>query len=680
MASLATTVNAAAILLSLMKELQKESVAINQLESISSQWCSDAHHQSSAMAQVMQGQLDDATVAKQQIQSDLTRLHSEVALATSSQDQREQQLRDALSTSRFAAAEFASEQEQVNKTLEATQHAMRLVKAQMQMDDQQQQQLGSADAVVNNLMQSSADHFTDDEKEAMSEYTSEKPSQTGDRPQQLLQTLTSLHDRLQKEQSAADSEHQTMAAKLESFTDHLSSSIMESKSQVASISIEMAQRKREHTRLDGKVAALNSLLLKVEASAKATNAACSADTEHKASIQKFIEEESDTLRTTLKQMPQLSSELLFDLKDALPVAPSLLQVNEGRRQRLRRSNPMTPILADLKVMASKFPNDSDGLAEAEETLAAARLAQSAKDDPSAQKPQDSIDGFANSAIGDIQAFLKSDGQGGGVQIPGEERILLSNSGVLDKVTAVYGKLLDNVRSKETAVKDQLKWCSSIARDAKLDSDAVERSLKWTTAKLNLVNVAMSEYQEVVAFNKQQQSSLAATGAKLQKLADVEDSELQQTYQTLKQYGQQLLSLESELSQRASEEDRRGAEIVRQLLDRLEKHQGLLQQWRIQSRDRHQAVDSAAKVVEDALSDQIKQADRRQVRLKVEAQVMTSLLSSKSKDKALSEQYVNLSQELCSNTHATQLQSEEGSFHEEAAAIQKSLSSLSSSSA
>jgi hypothetical protein len=248
------------------------------------------------------------------------------------------------------------------------------------------------------------------------------------------------------------------------------------------------------------------------------------------------------------------------------------------------------------------------------------------------------------------------------------------------VTAVYGKLLDNVRSKEKAVEDQLKWCSSIARDAKLDSDAVERSLKWTSAKLNLVNVAMSEYQGVVAFNKQQQSSLAANSAKLQRLADVEDGQLQQTYQTLKQYGQQLLSLESELGQRASEEDRKGAEIVRQLLDRLEKHQGMIQQWRIQARDRHQAVDSAARVVEDALSDQITQANRRQVRLKVEAQVMTSLLSSKSKDKELSEQYVALSRDLCSSTRAKQLQSEESKFHDEAAAIQKSLSSLSSSSA
>jgi hypothetical protein len=327
---------------------------------------------------------------------------------------------------------------------------------------------------------------------------------------------------------------------------------------------------------------------------------------------------------------------------------------------------------DLKTMAQSFPDDSEAFTKAQGKLAAVNLASGSKED--AQKPQDLA--FAKSPIGDIQAFLKSEGQGGGVKLAGEERMLLANSGVVDKVTNVYNNLLEDARSKEKAMDDQLKWCGSIARDAKLDSDAVERSLKWTRAKLNLVNVAADEYDGLLAFNQQQQSSVAANSAKLQKLADVEDGQLQQTYQTLKEYGQQLLSLESELSQRASEEERKGAEVVRELLDRLEKHQGLLQQWRVQAKDRRQAVESSAKVVEDALGDQIKQAGRRQVRLKVEAQVLTSLLSSKAKDKELSEQYMALSQELCSSASSKQLQSHEATFHQEVAALQKSLSALS----
>jgi hemerythrin len=622
------------------------------------------------MAQVIQGQLDDATVAEQQIQSDLTRLQSEVALATSTQEQRESQLRDAVATSEFAVAEFASEQEQLNKTLAATEHAIRLVNAQMQNDDQQQRQLGSADAVVNNLLQASSDHFSDEEKEAMSDYISDQNSSQVDRPQQLLQTLTSLHERLQSEQGTTSSEHQVMATRLWSFTDHLSSSIMESKSQAASISIEMAQRKRERTRLDGKITSLSSLLSKVGAMVKATQAACSTDAEHKASVQKFIEEESESVRTTLIQFPQFSSELLFDMENVVPAAPSFLQMHGGRRQQVKVHDPVSPLLNDLKAMAGKFPEDSDAFAEAQQEISAIR--PTAKSD---NEPQDGITGFAKSPIQDIQAFLKSDEQGGGVQFPGEERILLSSSGTLDQVTNVYKQLLDTVHSKEKAVDDQLKWCSSIARDAKVDSDAVERSLKWTSAKLNLVNVAMAEYEGVVSFSKQQQSSMASNSIKLEKLAEVEDAQLQQTYKTLKEYGQQLLSLQSELAQKASEQERKGADIVRQVLDRLEKHQGMIQQWRLQAKDRHQAVESSAKDVKNVLGDHIKQAGRRQVRLKVEAQVLTSLMSSKAKDKELSEQYMALSQKLCANTRSKQLETDGAKFHQEASAIEKSLWAL-----
>merc|ERR1719389_640169 len=128
LASLIYGADAAAILLSLLKELQKQSQAIGHLSSISTQWCNDAAHQNLGMVQVLQGQLDDATIAVQQIRSDEKRLQSELILAESTQQQRESQLQDATSTSNFAAAEFASEKDQLNSTLEATKHAIQLVK------------------------------------------------------------------------------------------------------------------------------------------------------------------------------------------------------------------------------------------------------------------------------------------------------------------------------------------------------------------------------------------------------------------------------------------------------------------------------------------------------------------------------------------------------------------------
>jgi hypothetical protein len=681
LAALVSSTDAAAILLSLLKELQKESQAIGHLASISSQWCSDATHQNLGMAQVIQGQLDDATIAVQQIRSDEKRLQSELTLADATLQQRQQQLDDATSTSNFAAAEFSSEQEQLSKTLEASQHAMKLVKAQIQMDASQQAQLGSADAVVNNLLQVSGDRMTDDEKNIMTNYANDpKPEQvgsTGARPQELLSTLTTLHSRLEKEESRAYAEHQVMSLRLWSFSDHLNSSIMESKSQAASISMEMAQRKREHTRLDGKIGVLDSLLSKVEASKQATTGMCTEDAQHTAQIEKYITEESDSVRTTLKKMPALSSELLFDLSTVLPAAPtftSFLQLRGKATQHSKVHDSVSPILKDLEAMSKKFPEDAATFQDAEKHVKAHRSAS--PDAAPAHKVGDGINSFASSSIQDIYAFLKSDEQGGGSTLPGEEKMLLSNSGELKKVTNIYDGLLDHVHTKEKAVDDQLKWCGSIARDAKVDSDAVARSLKWTGAKLNLVRVAMSEYESTMSFNKQQQDAMQTRSTQLQRLSDVEDAQLQTSYSALKEYGQQLLSLVSELGAKSNPEERKGAEVVRGLLEKVERHQGLLQQWRVQSKDRRQAVDSAFKVVSRALADGAKRSQRRLVRLKVESQVLTSLASSKEKDKQLSENYVKLSQELCSGDKAKQLQAKGAALRKEASAVQESLTALS----
>merc|ERR1719201_787431 len=165
--------------------------------------------------------------------------------------------------------------------------------------------------------------------------------------------------------------------------------------------------------------------------------------------------------------------------------------------------------------------------------------------------------------------------------------------------------------------------------------------------------------------------MSTKSEQLQKLSDVEDQQLQASYNALKEYGQQLLSLVSELGTKTSPEEKKGAEVVRSLLEKVEKHQGFLQQWRVQSKDRREAVDAALKDTQQALADGIKQSQRRLVRLKVEAQVLTSLASSKAKDKELSENYVKLSQNLCSSSRASELQATSAKLRHEAGAVQRS---------
>merc|ERR1719335_128957 len=103
---------------------------------------------------------------------------------------------------------------------------------------------------------------------------------------------------------------------------------------------------------------------------------------------------------------------------------------------------------------------------------------------------------------------------------------------------------------------------------------------------------------------------------------------------------------------------------------------MIQQWRVQSKDRREAVDSSFKAVRQALATGITQSERRLVRLKVESQVLTSLASSKAKDKELSENYVKLSQNLCSGNRAKDLQAKGTKLRQEASAVQKTLTALS----
>lgn len=676
LAAVVVHADATAVLLSLLREFQKESDAIVRLAGFSKEWCDDASRQNVGMAQALQGELDDASDAVQQMKSDEKRLQSELRLSKSTQKERDDQLGDAVSTSNFATAEFDSEHEQLTQTLEVSKKALRLLKAQANSDAQQQLELGRADGIVNSLLQTSTDRMTEEEKHVMLAYSNDpKPGQS----QELVQTLSTFHTRVEAERNAASSDHQSMAQKLWSLTDRLNSSIMESKSQGASLGMEMAQRKRERTRLEGKISVLTSILDKVEANNRKAGTTCSVDAQHAAQIQKYITQVSDDVRTTLKKMPALSSELLFNLQTVIPEQPpvsSFLQV-KSESQAHKARDPVSAIMKDLEGLANEFTEDSSIFAEAERALVASRKSREVA---KRMATDGTVEGFASSSINDIYAYLKSDElpQSSSAQLPSEERLLLRDSGDLTKVTDVYQNLLTRVNAEEQSVDGQLKWCSSIARDAIADVNAVTRSLKLTAAKLNLVQDAISDYEKSVAFSKSQQNSVSARAVQLQKLAAVEDKQLQQYSDSLKVYGQQLLSLLTTLEQEqaSSPQNRKGADVVRGLLEKVEKQQGMLEQWRVQSKERRQAQLVALTALEQAFAAGIKANSKRLVRLKVEAQALTSLASSKADDRSLSEKYVQLSKDLCSDVRAKQLQGHSSTLHDEAKSIRRSLTILS----
>merc|ERR1719171_2691913 len=159
------------------------------------------------MIDAIKRRLDEAAIEVRQISSDSKRLNSELSLVRSTSKEKSQQLADATDTEHFAAVEFASEQRQVEKTLEAAHHAVRLLTTSTRPHAHLDARVG-AEAVeaTSNLMQLGSEGMTEAEKQIMSQYVEPKPEQPASsvstQPQELLQTLQTLSSRLQAERDA----------------------------------------------------------------------------------------------------------------------------------------------------------------------------------------------------------------------------------------------------------------------------------------------------------------------------------------------------------------------------------------------------------------------------------------------------------------------------------------------
>merc|ERR1719203_1285698 len=158
-----------------------------------------------------------------------------------------------------------------------------------------------------------------------------------------------MYAQLSQEKSTAAVEHNAMLQKLWSFADHLNSSIMEAQSQVAVITMEFAQRKREHARLSGRIAGLASLLHAVNASTQATEATCIEEERHRGDIASFITAESSAVNAIMSHLPAASSgSYLQQRQESKPLA--FLQVaTESTGMLVRKA------LDNVQELAHQFP-------------------------------------------------------------------------------------------------------------------------------------------------------------------------------------------------------------------------------------------------------------------------------------------------------------------------------------
>merc|ERR1719160_1696421 len=439
--------------------------------------------------------------------------------------------------------------------------------------------------------------------------------------------------------------------------------------------MEMAQRQREETRLQGQVADLTRILKSSQDGKASTQRACFQYKQEKVQTAQFIRAEIDAVKTVLEQTSPESADMFLDV--AAPV--SFLQVRQGASL----DAPNTPIryvLGDLSSMARKYPDQAAWyIAEANgltpKVSKSSAIAVSAHIEPAATP---STTDTANSAnrdpLKDIQQFVNSaDSQDGGdvAALSGEARPLLSDPEEVQKIKSSYKSLLSRIESKQRSVQDREKWCEVTLRDSKMDGIMVSQNLKRMNAKLNLVKVAMLQYEKSSQYYVDQGKFMQGQVQKLAELSKEEDHEYSKGYQTMSDFSKQLMSLATELTEVLTTEERRNADMVKSLVQKLENHQNMLEvEHRMWGKWKEELV-QADSAIQTALQTNIQHNDRRIVQFKTESQFLTSLSHAKQNDRVLSEGYKQISRQMCSKEVMSSMKNEIDTLQKQATELQNS---------
>jgi len=673
---------AAPLLLSLLKELKGEAEATMKYSASMTKWCKDTKAQKVSMITVLQRQLDEVAVAMQQVRTEEGRLSAQEHLANSMAQEKQTQLQKAATTARFAHAEFDSEQRQVDKTIDAASRTIHFIKMQQaqQAGEGSAQATWSADGSLDadmsySLMQLSSDHMTEDERSLVNLYTSSTSGAPMGRADELLQMLTALRMRLQQERLAEMSEQAAMMRKLDGFSDHLNSSIMETQSQVAAIRMEAAQRKRAKVGWDSKVADVSTMLAAVTASKDAVESTCRDDGKRRRELAAHIANELSYATALLKRIPSSSSYLLFGEPDG-EAAPSFVQVGTEESMQM---TAVKKAMEDMKLLARQFPEESTLYASGEQLLskkAPGSMLRMAKGHSEVSKD-------ASKALLSIQQFVKdNNGVAGdnGLRAATEQAMKgEKESAVYDEVKSTYSGILGNVRAKAHTINDAKSHCASILRDADMDAASLERSMKRISAKLHIAQVAVSEHERSSVFQDQERINIKTQLEQLTRMAQQSEHESQQFLEALRGHAEQLIALTTDLEPAEQEGDSNHlGKAVRELAQKVESHQATLQQNQRRFVEQKTVMGAAEQNVLRLLAANAAHNRRRLIGVKAEVQLLTSLAAAKADDFKLSQQYQDLANKLCSEDKVEKMGGKIMELQREIKSLQRSIAQVGAS--
>lgn len=671
---------AAPLLLTLLKDLRTEAEASLVLEGSTADWCRDARGQKSGMASALQRQLDEANNEMRQVALDGKRLSSEASLINSTTEQKEQQLKDATLTRIAASAEFQNERGQMQALLDATEHAIQLV--EIQSDGGDAQQAGGAGHDMDSQLISSLAQLQRVAEGGQSGTLQGSGSLSMMRSRELRQQLMRLRERLRGALSSSSEQEQEMGQKHWIFADHLNSSLMEIQSQIAAIKMQVAQRKREHIRLERRAGDLQALLAAVAESRAATEAACAAEEKARSEVSQHIKAESLVVKTMLKQKPASEQP-----PQAATGTPSFLQVQEHA---LASSRAVQRAVDDLESMARRFPQEAALYDEGARRLSlihggpqggGGSATSGATGAPSAGGGGAAGDAAseddARSALRNIKMFVaanndegsQASGAGQNLRHGGAKRRRAASS--TDEVGGLYTGLLERVRSKQQAVADQRSRCSALLRDAAVDRAALARSLKRIDAKSRIAKAMMSEYEQCEAYDKAQGKQISALLGRLSQLSKDAGSLRVKARNTLRDHAEELMALATDLSQQPSGDEQHTAQMVRSLAQKVDGHRRGLELQHVHLAERKEALDTADSRLLKLLQADAERNHRRMVGLQAERQLLSGLAFAKANDRELGAKYLDISNRLCSADGMSALEKKDRELQREEQVLQAS---------
>lgn len=647
---LAAAPDGASPLLSLLKELRAEKEANVRLTSSLAQWCRGALKQKAGMAEALRWKLNEAKATARQLDMDERRLGGELSLASSAHQEKQQQLATAVSTADGAAADYASQQEELEKTMNAAANAVKYI--------EQSQDGLFRDLAGPTLLQIAS-------KNGMEGLLAHGHGAKSADAEELLQMVVRLRDRAQQERDDGAKQYRVVQQKLWTFTDHLNSSIMESQSQLAAIGAELAQRKREHSRIDAKIEGFSALLTAVGASKDATGAMCLDQGRRHGGVMDFISRETNAVKDLVNQLPT----------GFVSASPSFLQVHQQDRglQQVRDS---------LEALEQNFPGEAalydEGLHHVEETQqdalvqtamkpAAVKVQNSGADDQGRDAADDSKG--STDALQDIKQFVSANADVG--EDSKDSEPLFSDPTTVKKVQGVYAALAGNLQSKQKAVADQAGWCASIRRDAAVDVAALSRSTKRIEAKVNIAKVAMAENTRSSEYDASQQKAIESQLGQLRDFLGEEDREQARSVDALNEHAHRLFAEANDVGQ-----DGNGQRIqmIKDLSQMIDGHQLALQQQQAHLTEQRDAIESADKAIQRLLAQEARHNRHRLVRLRAEAQMLSSLEEARREDQGLGQRYDEVANKMCSQGRLRQLNSKEQELEREAVALHKAWAS------